>query len=198
VKYDNEFRELASPMRGNKLKSLAYGLRLQFFLRTKKQILQIIRLEGLRFSLGEQHPVGKGAHQQNGDWKRYLSPDWVATPPPVKAWKFLIDSLRGGTSTPILIVYAPTTPTLENGKTIEMNPEEEHVKVFREICRERGLGFINMEQRFLEYHRSTGKFQKGFQTSRPWEGHYNPEGHRLVAEAIHNWIKENRDAVYPD
>jgi hypothetical protein len=198
VKYDNEFREIESPIYESKLKSQVYRLRLQFFLRTKKQILQIARLEGLRFSLGEQHPTAKGARMLDDDWNRYLTPEWAAKAPPVKAWEFLIDSLRSTRNTPILVVYAPATPTLEKGETIAQNPEEKQVRVFGEICRERGLGFINMEQSFLEYHQVTGKFHKGFQTSRPWEGHYNAEGHRLVAEAIHRWIQENHNAVYPD
>lgn len=198
VKYDNEFREIESPIHESPLKTLAYRLKLQFFLRTKKQISQIAKLEGLRFSVGEQRLSTKDAPPAANDWNRYLNPDWASKPPPVAAWNFLINSLKNSTSAPILIVYAPVTPALFKGKVIKLNPEKNLVNSFSEICGNHGVGFVSMEESFLEYHRSTGKFPRGFQTSRPWLGHYNSEGHRLVAEAIDRWIKDNHNAVYPD
>ena len=198
VKYDNEFREVESPVHESPLKSLAYRLKLQFFLRTKKQISQISQLQGLRFSIGKQQPKPKDAPPAANDWNRYLNPDWVSKEAPLPAWNFLLDSLKSSTSVPILIVYAPVTPAIHKGKIIEQNPEGSLVESFSKICNERGIGFVSMERSFLEYHRSTGKFPRGFHTSRPWIGHYNAEGHRLAAQAIYNWIKNNQDAVYPD
>jgi hypothetical protein len=198
VKYDNEFREVESPVQESALKSLSYRLGLHFFLRTKKRIFQIARLEGLRFLPGEQSLAAKDAPPANNDWNHYLAPEWANGEAPSEAWEFLIDSLRSATTLPILIVYAPVTPVLYEGQTVKINPEEDLVRVFGDICRERGLGFVNMEKSFLEYHGKTGKFPKGFQTSRPWEGHYNTNGHRLVAESIHRWIEAHHDAVYTD
>lgn len=119
-------------------------------------------------------------------------------PPPRAAWEFAIDSLLERTDTPVLFVYSPATPVLNKGRLHLKNPEADLAEEFGLLCQDRGIGFINMEDRFLDFHNKTGRFFKGFAKSRPWAGHYNADGHRLVAEAIHRWIKENPDVVHPD
>lgn len=192
--YDNEYREIEAPVASNQLKDLVFKSRLQFFLRTKKKLVQIAHLEGLRFALGSQSLKGKGTR----DWSDYLAPEWVSRDAPVEAWKFALETLDEATDVPILFVYAPTTPTLSGGEVIKTNPERALADVFADLCRQNGFGFISMEEAFLNYQEETGRFTNGFSTSRPWEGHYNENGHRLVAQAVHDWMRENRHDLHPD
>lgn len=119
-------------------------------------------------------------------------------PPPRAAWEFAIESLLDRTDAPVLFVYAPETPFLNKGRLHMENSEADLAEEFGLLCKERGIGFISMEDSFQEFVHRNGRFYKGFAKSRPWEGHYNADGHHLVAEAIHSWIKENRDVVHPD
>ena len=81
---------------------------------------------------------------------------------------------------------------------METNPESALASAFADLCKTKGIGFTSLEKPLLRHLKDTGKFPKGFHNSRPWEGHYNADGHRLAAEAIHAWISENRHVVYPD
>ena len=102
------------------------------------------------------------------------------------------------TEAPILFVYAPPTPALLSGDLILENPEKNLANHFSSLCKEQGIGFVSLEEPFLRFLEANGRFAKGFHNSRPWEGHYNADGHRLVAEAINSWIQENRHVVYPN
>ena len=76
-----------------------------------------------------------------------------------------------------------------------VGPKPKEISV---LCRENGFGFVSLEDSFNNYWNQNGKLPRGFPTSRPGQGHYNSEGHRLVAEAVHDWIRKNAHVVHPD
>jgi len=196
-KYDNELHELESPSSVSRLSSLVHRSELQFFLKTRKQLVSIAQLDGLRFAPGTaQKSTGDPAAHRA--WNRFLEPAWGSAEPPLEAWRFLLRELDAVTAVPILFVYAPPTPALKNGHLILDNPEKNLVAHFSALCAEHSFGFVSLEEPFRHFQQETGRFPKGFHNSRPWEGHYNADGHRLVAEAIYSWIQENRHVVYPD
>jgi hypothetical protein len=196
-KYDNESHELESPRPAARASDSLYRMRLHFFLHLRTRLARIARLEGLRFAPGIQRPSAgeAGAHRA---WNRFLDPAWSSSAPPEEAWRFLLRELDAATDVPILFVYAPPTPALDHGRMVFDNPEKPHAARFASLCREQGFGFLSLEDGFVRFVGEAGRFPKGFQNSRPWEGHYNSEGHRLAAEAIHEWIQENRHVVHPD
>jgi len=196
-KYDNEGHEIESPELSGGVESLLLQLRLQFFLHLRTNLTKIARLDGLRFSPGiaRKPTADPAAHRA---WSRFLDPSWGSAEPPLEAWRFLLRELDSVTEAPILFVYAPPTPALVSGRQVLENPEKNLADHFSSLCQEQGIGFVSLEEPFLRFLEENGRFAKGFQNSRPWEGHYNADGHRLVAEAIHSWIQENRHVVYPD
>lgn len=196
-KYDNEIQELEPPTHSGSFANSLYRLRLQFFLHLRTRLIKIASLDGLRFSLGIAQESGDDPFAHRA-WNRFLEPSWGAAEAPMDAWRFLLRELDATTEIPILFVYAPPTPALADGSVILANPEKNLADHFASLCREQGIGFVNLEEPFLRFWNEERKFPKGFQNSRPWEGHYNADGHRLVAETIHSWIQENRHVVYPD
>lgn len=196
-KFDNEFGEIEAPFYATPTQSLVSELDLEFFDRLRGNLAGIARLQGMRFAPGIYRGVqpGPGAHRA---WNRYLKADWNVDDPPIAAWSFLLDELDAATDVPILIVYAPPTPALKNGHMIFLNPEGPLADEFGKLCLSKGFGYVNLESAFRSFFEETGRLHKGFANSRPWEGHYNEDGHRIVAEAIANWIKQNRHVVYPD
>jgi len=196
-KYDNEFREIEEPVSPGRARRLIHQYHLQFFSRLRTSLAGIARLDGLRFSPGtaQKSTADPAAHRA---WNRFLEPSWGSTEPPLEAWRFLLRELDSVTEAPILFVYAPPTPALVSGKLVLENPEKNLADHFSSLCEGQGIGFVSLEEPFLRFLEENGRFPKGFHNSRPWEGHYNADGHRLVAEAIHTWIQKNRHVVYPD
>lgn len=196
-KYDNEIHELEPPRHSGSFANSLYGLRLQFFLHLRTRLIKIARLDGLRFAPGiaRKSTADPNAHRA---WNRFLDPAWGSAEPPLEAWRFLLRELDSVTEAPILFVYAPPTPALVSGQLVLENPEKNLADHFSSLCKEQGIGFLSLEEPFLRSLEENGRFAKGFHNSRPWEGHYNADGHRLAADAIHSWIQENRHVVYPD
>jgi hypothetical protein len=196
-KYDNEFREIEAPVSPGRARVLIHQYHLQFFSRLRTSLTNIARLDGLRFAPGtaQKSTADPAAHRA---WNRFLDPAWGSAEPPLEAWRFLLRELDSTTEAPILFVYAPPTPALLSGDLILENPEKNLANHFSSLCKEQGIGFVSLEEPFLRFLEANGRFAKGFHNSRPWEGHYNADGHRLVAEAINSWIQENRHVVYPN
>ena len=139
----------------------------------------------LRFTPG---PVARGP----------LNEDKPLPPPPVEAWAFLLRKLTSATDRALVFVYLPTVPRLSDGHVSFVDPQASHVGVFGEVCAEHGVGFINMGNAFINAYRATRQFSRGFPETSPGEGHLNERGHRAVAEALCEYIKEHGDAVFAD
>lgn len=152
----------------------------------------------MRFSLGHQSTKANNSEAEPNFWTGYYDTQWATQEAPVEAWRFAIESLKEKANAPILFVYSPMTPYLKRGHVIRENPEKQLTEKFKNLCEQQGVGFLSMESDFLQFIREKGVFYKGFATSRPWAGHYNPNGHRLVAHAIHRWMTANPNAVHPD
>lgn len=199
--YDNEYGEAEPPEQPpGLLRRTVYRARVQFFLRLLRSAKEVATLDGLRFSLGSQAPQIESAPEEARlhGWSEHLDPDWVKQDPPIEAWRFLLASLKDITDVPIVFVYATPTPGLYHGQVIDRNPEQEWVPVFASLCKEFGFGFSSAEAAITDHWETTGRFHRGFPTSRPGEGHYNADGNRILAETIRAWIRANAHVVHPD
>lgn len=203
--YGLEDRGTAAKAGPQALKEAIYGARLQFFLKLKKSLLGIAQLEGLRFAPGPAKKREKGVsndyavdEKSSGAWRYMLYPKWVKEPPPTEAWTFLLGEMRKQARAPILFVYCPATPSMDDGRIILENPEKEMAAAFSALCEKEGFGFVNLEADFLRNWEANKELPRGFHSSRPGEGHYNAAGHEIVADAIHRWLKEHPHVVYPN
>ena len=123
----------------------------------------------------------------------------TASPPEsdrLREWAFALDQLRERTSRPIAFVYVPYTPKIERNHLTLTDPSAPSVLVLRQLCESRGISLIDVSHRFEQFHRSTGRFPRGFANGRPSSGHWNSDGHRLVAEAIVNFLQQP-NALHP-
>lgn len=196
--YANEYQVPEPPAEESLLSRSLFAAKAHFFLRMKAQLTSLANGKGMRFALGRQQgtdPSGDGGVRE---WNQMLDPDWIQGPAPTEAWDFALSELQTAASAPILFVYAPATPSLDRGRAVLENPEQEWVKKFEKRCRAEGIGFVNLDEAFRKFVNLAGDYPRGFSNSRPWEGHYNREGHRLVARAILEWMNTNRHVVYPD
>lgn len=199
-----ENRGLPIRVEQSKVKEIVYGAKLHFLLELRNKVAALIKMEGLRFTPGTAENRSESLTETRGvgAWrfmlKNVYETGWTDAPPPIEAWKFLLAALKERTQVPIVFVYCPATPSMSRGEIILNNPERELAKSFSSLCAKSGYGFIDVESDFLDYWEKKRKLPRGFHTSRPGEGHYNADGHRIVAEAIYRWLNEHRDVVHPN
>lgn len=110
-------------------------------------------------------------------------------------WDFLIAEVRRASPGPVLFLYAPNVPALTTGCVRTVDPDAATAEAFAAACQRNGVVFLNLGTIFMTTFESTGRFQSGFFNSPPGTGHLNEDGHRLVAQAVLQYIKENRDAL---
>lgn len=140
-----------------------------------------------RFTLGRSGvtdipvlPQFKKPHRmKNADWHR-------------NGYDFLIKKFRADTDKEIVFIYAPHVPYIHEGKIYDQDRSAELIKEITESCKQHGITFINMEKTFRDYYLKTGKSPRGFPNSRPFMGHLNPEGHRLIAEKLVEHFKDKK------
>lgn len=111
-------------------------------------------------------------------------------------FKFIVDKMREVSDVPIIFVYLPNVPSLHDGKIVTRDVNSEKMKTFADVCSENGIIFVSMERRFNELFRSARKFPRGFPNTVPGVGHLNEDGHRLVAMAIADAIKEDLYGIH--
>jgi hypothetical protein len=107
-----------------------------------------------------------------------------------EAWDFLLSRLRAQTKVPIIVVYCPKVPDIRRGKISFDDKHKDLMDAFGAACRSHRIGFVNTEESFVDYFRSTQRFPRGFPNSRLAEGHLNAEGHRLLSARIFQYINQ--------
>lgn len=107
-----------------------------------------------------------------------------------EAWQFLVNSLKEQTKGFILFVYAPDIPRLRHGQIDFHDIEHQRMARFGAICRDNGVGFINLGSRFIRHFNESRQFVKGFFNTPPGTGHFNAAGQSLIAEALLEHFKE--------
>jgi lysophospholipase L1-like esterase len=109
-----------------------------------------------------------------------------------RAFDFALSKLREQSVSPLLIVYCPAVPRIIEGRLISEDSLDDIARTFQASCEKYGIHFINMGGEFIAYHERTQRFPRGFPNTRPDRGHFNSEGHALVADAIlrelHGWV----------
>ena len=104
------------------------------------------------------------------------------------AWDFLLPRLRARTSLPLLIVYLPVTPRIQDNRVVTEPLQADAVAAFARTCAAHGIGFVNMADPFNAYFAETRQLPRGFANTPPGEGHINAAGHFLVARAVLEYL----------
>lgn len=111
-----------------------------------------------------------------------------------EAWIFLINYLiKQSNGIPFVFVYAPPVPFIYKND-IKFIEEDSHKKQkFISIANSYNIKVIDLTDKFIAHFQSSNEFPCGFQNSKPSLGHFNETGHKLVAEAICDFIKKYGD-----
>ncbi|MFH1913881.1 MAG: hypothetical protein ABIK45_06375 [Pseudomonadota bacterium] len=111
------------------------------------------------------------------------------------AFNFLLNYIREQSHSPVLLLRIPPIPTLEQGRIRLADPQPKFSQKIAQACERNGVGFLDLAPAFAAHFQTTGRFAHGFFNSPPGTGHLNQDGHQIVAEAVLNYIKKNRNAL---
>jgi hypothetical protein len=100
-------------------------------------------------------------------------------------WRYLVGALRAQTDGELVFVYCPESPYLDGGEVVMRGREARLAELFGSVCRDMGVGFIDMTDRFNALYLASGAFPRGFLNSPPGTGHLNAVGQALVGQALH-------------
>ena len=106
------------------------------------------------------------------------------TAKPGPAWDFLLTRLRQRTDLPLVMVYVPHAPNMDQNSMVLRSPRAELVRSFAAACAGHGIDFVDLSDAFQEYYRTELRFPRGFANTPPGNGHLNAAGHRMVAQAV--------------
>lgn len=146
-------------------------------------------LKNLRF--------GPGVFEEQ---KKKIEPPMVKTSKDtiLESWKFLFGKLQEQTDLPLIFVYCPSVPQIENGGIAFSDKNRNLLNLFSEAAKPHGIIVLDMTSSFADFHNTTGLFPRGFSNSIPGDGHFNARGHEIVSKAIADYIITivNKNAVY--
>jgi len=109
-------------------------------------------------------------------------------------WEKLLRQLResaGGKE--VLLVYHAYCPQIKDGWVDFRDSDSKQVESFKSLCRQQSIPVLALTEQFCDYYRCTGRFPRGFCNSFPGKGHWNRAGHRLVAQAILDYLQSFSD-----
>ena len=81
----------------------------------------------------------------------------------------------------LIIMYHPSTTLKEDGSLI-LSSEIENVEEFSSLCKENGIYFLDMSDRFREEYEKNYVLPYGFSNTSVGNGHLNKYGHKMIAD----------------
>ena len=96
--------------------------------------------------------------------------------------------MREQTSIPIVFVYCPAIPIIQDGKISIKDNDASKIKLFTNIANSYYISVLNTTDAFISFHKRTGLFPRGFSNSKPSKGHFNENGHEIISELITSYI----------
>lgn len=88
-----------------------------------------------------------------------------------------------------IIFFHPFEELQKNGD-INYIVDSEKLQLFKEVCNELGIVFIDMSSDFRKLYLSENKLAHGFSNTHVGSGHLNSYGHRVIADTIKEKITE--------
>jgi hypothetical protein len=106
-------------------------------------------------------------------------------------WDEMLEAMKSNSPYEnLLFVYVPTVPRIHHNKLDFIDDSSDVAMAFQKACKEKNVGFINLQDNEIQYYLENKSFCRGFPLSRPGEGHCNADGHRLIAQAIEEYINQ--------
>lgn len=107
-------------------------------------------------------------------------------------FEFAVGEIQSCAEAPVVFVYAPDVPRVDGSTVTYEDPDALASRVLKEVCVERGVGYIDLTRDLIRLYEEHRIFARGFPNTVPSQGHFNRHGHRLLADALANDLKSRR------
>jgi len=109
---------------------------------------------------------------------------------------FLLQSMCKQTTLPIVLVYCPNVPRIENNAISYEDPDETLWRMVWESSRKfNQIHCISMKDSFIREYKEKTRLCRGFPNSIPGKGHFNQTGNRLIATRVFQYLMEKKNAL---
>lgn len=89
---------------------------------------------------------------------------------------------------PIVFIYHPVTEIQKDGSIKIVRSQT--FDVFKEVCEETKIDFIDTGDAFVEHYNKYHELPYGFANTTPGSDHLNEVGHKIMADAIIDYLEE--------
>jgi len=89
----------------------------------------------------------------------------------------------------LIILYHPTI-SFDKNDDLLINDNREAISSFKTLCDENNIYFIDMSDSFIRNYEKRNILPYGFSNTSIGEGHFNKDGHLMMAEEIEKVLKE--------
>lgn len=101
-----------------------------------------------------------------------------------ESWSFLFGILKEQTNNPIVFVYCPPIPKINMNFVDKTDKDKRNMLIFKKVAKKYEIPVLDLSEDFMLFYNRTGLFPRGFKNSQPSMGHFNKNGHEIVAERI--------------
>ncbi|MDH5561242.1 MAG: hypothetical protein OEY59_10370 [Deltaproteobacteria bacterium] len=123
------------------------------------------------------------------------SDDQLKTSNQEESWSFVFEKLKSITKKPIVFVYAPSVPTIYHNKINQGNDNSFELSRFKAFSKKYGFDVLDLTEDWNGFYNTTHQFPRGFINSVPSKGHWNEEGHYLVAKKIGDYLDKHKTCL---
>jgi lysophospholipase L1-like esterase len=192
-KSDPEFQFVRRVPRGDseiKIRRVLGPFRAELVFVPARDLANRLRVEPIRLSPGVAQEI---VPQKIGD---DIAPTDCVDQQTRDAWRFVLRSLKQQTSLPIVFVFIPKTPWLQDGHIVVLPKSCPAIETLQDICCDEGVGFISTADSFEAAFHESNRFCRGFSNSQIDRGHLNELGHQKLAEQLCNYLESNWDELH--
>ncbi len=100
------------------------------------------------------------------------------------------------TDKPVIFVYCPTVPVINDGDIQFVENRFRFVKEMALDFEDNGIGFVDLSLPFIQHFHKTKRLPRGFTNTIPGKGHLNKDGHYLVAKALVEYMLNNYESYF--
>ncbi len=107
-------------------------------------------------------------------------------------WLNALTAIRNATELPVVLLYAPLSPQIVDGKIRWQDPTADQFLLLQEAAKELGVSMVDARDELRDSVASDGRWPHGFHNGRIGSGHLNQVGNQVLAARLVEGLSDLR------
>ena len=103
-------------------------------------------------------------------------------------WSRALTVIRNATQLPVVLLYAPLSPQIVDGKVNWQDPTADQFLLLQQAATELGVSVVDARDELRDSVESDGRWPHGFHNGRIGAGHLNRTGNQVLAARLVEWL----------